>query len=251
MSRKKERRVWMRTRMILLTTCILCLLSGCQSTNKEEVKGHTALIQKEESKQAKDNDIDKGKETNLEVKKEPVLKENIKQTGETAGILCGDTILNVVVKEVEKEKIFKGKKFDKTEKERLSWNQIETDEKGNITDAHTYIWLNIEVENTGKRDVKWTPANFSLVKINSDRTLEQVEEGGMEPVYIDGIQDSKTEKDAFFMNIKAGQAQKILLGFAVNDSVSKERLGCFTSPDGDSPDQPSEGSAVIELGTDK
>lgn len=231
-----------RKNVLLVFALSLCILTGCQEKEEKKLSVDAGVVKEEENGADTQNSSD----TNvvmLPSEHNPISETNIKSLGDMIEWNSFDEKkMDFKVISVEFSKLFQGESFGDYEKEAIKSMGIETDDKGDIMDNHTYIWMKIQAENKAGK-CQWTPMQFPIVGINEDLTLE---DDAIYNCYLDGMQDTDNRKDAFFVTFESGEKKEFLLGFVMSDELINEKVGYYISENSDY-GTPDNNSFVVRL----
>lgn len=243
--------------LIPLAILSVSMLAGCseQTENSNKIETEQGFVQKETTteKQNQDNkDTKKDTAKNTEIITEPdfeleaVKESNIKKIGELVPyqtIDGGELTYKVISAEYSKE--FKGKKYGKDEKEWTSYCNIKTDKDGNIQDdKYSWLWITVDIENTGNKDLKWSPeANCIVTAMNTDHTMEQLTEDVV-GAYFDGMESTKSSQ-SYYRALAVNGKKQYMVGYLVKNEMKKKELGYYISAAG--ADLPDENSFFVKL----
>ncbi|MDD3278017.1 MAG: hypothetical protein PHG16_03935 [Lachnospiraceae bacterium] len=238
-----------RRKGLLVFTLSLCMLAGCQGKEETKLSVDSGVVKKEENKADSQNSSDQKNTTDdtdlviLPLEQNPISETNIKSLGDVIEWSSLDgSEMNFKVISVEFSKTFQGKDFGDYEKGTIQTLGMETDDKGNISNDYTYIWMKLQAENRAET-CRWTPAQFSVLGINEDLTLE---DAGIPFCYLDGMQNEDNKKDAFFVTFESGEKKEFLLGFAMPDQLKNKKWGYYISPYNDC-STPDKNSFIVQL----
>lgn len=251
-----------RSILFILSIMLAIVLSACASNKEQGVHKNQKSAQgksdtKDNGGQSPASDATAGrnagdghggqtKKNNVaDMQYTPIAKKRLRKIGDVIPYKNdqGDE-MNFTVKSVQFGKQYLGKQLGDMQKDSLDAAGVKYDEKGNILNDYSYVWMTLDVDAL-KKDVTWNPLQFIIVTIRDDLTLYQ--DIGPYLFYFDGVQEtSDHDTDIYFKTFQKGVNTEISLGFYTQDSVLDKKLGYYMS-EGTSPNDPGENDYVVQL----
>ena len=200
----------------VIVAFMIVVLTGCGIGQTEKKDAQYQLIQdgdkKEETKSSNGDEIESFADA------EPIQESHVLQIGDTATrrLRNNDGQVSITINRCEITKNYLGERFSDYEEEWFTG--IKCDGAHTLLENQSYVWIWVEVKNTGEYTVEWAPGGENLVIINNENYLSQV----MEPMcgkafYTDGKGTLNGDRHELYENIAVDEERSYLLGYIVDD----------------------------------
>lgn len=154
--------------------------------------------------------------------------------------------LEYVVEKAVATKEYLGTAFGPEEKSGMENMNIQTDEKGNVTqEGYAYLWVTVRIKNAGTETVQDTPLGYEVYPLNEEYYIVSDIPLG-EPLYANKPRTDNGSKEDLFEEIMPGEEKEWLIGYKMEERDLDQRLVFFIGG-GTSPLSPLENSRAVWL----